>query len=303
MLKNSLLLIVILTCLSGFAQELNCRVIVNAERIQISDRSIFDEMETVFAEFMNDTKWTDDEFKTEERINCNIVINLDPENAFSDPTIGNFAASVQVVSSRPVYGSSYETIVFNFADRDWAFSYNASQPLQFNLNSYVNEITSLLSFYAYTIIGMDYDTFSELGGDPYFTKSLQIVTTAQQSNRAGWTQNNSNRNRYWLTENLLNAQMQPLRKATYEYHIKGLDLFYENPEEGRQNVFNSLKKVLNTNQARPRSILTITFMDSKSTEIAKIFSEGDLNIRKNAFNMLVNIDPTKRSTFEEMIKN
>ena len=282
------------------AQELNCRVEVNAERIQSTERSIFQDMETSFAEFLNTTKWTDDEFTQEEKINCNLIITLLPEE--SDPQAGRYAASVQVLSSRPVYNTNYQTVLFNFADRDWSFEYVASQPLQFNENAFLSNITSLLAYYAYIIIGFDYDSFSELGGDPYFQTAWQIVTNAQQSGYPGWEQFNSVRNRYWLAENLLNSQMEPIRKAYYDYHLKGLDIFYEKPEEARKSVLDGLKKVLNANQARPRSILTITFIDAKADEINKIFSEGDLSVRRNAYNILINIDPTKREKFQSMIK-
>jgi len=282
------------------AQELNCRVIVNADRVQVTERSIFKDMEISFADFMNGTKWTDDIFEPNEKINCNIIINLDPEQ--SNPASGKFGASVQILSSRPVYNTDYQSIVFNFADRDWLFEYVTSQPLIYNDNAFVNNITSLLAYYAYTIIGFDYDTFSKKGGDPYFQKSWQIVTNAQQSGYPGWEQFNSIRNRYWLIENLLNSQMLPMRESMYNYHLKGLDLFQEKPDEARAEIFNALKSVQSVNQARPRSILTISFLDAKSSELTQIYSEGDLSVRRNVYNLLINIDPTKRDTFTPMIK-
>ncbi len=300
MIKYTLCLLLLVCWILATGQELNCRVIVNDERIQTTERAIFREMEVAFSDFMNNTKWTNEEFKTHERINCNIVVNLDPES--TEPNIGKYAASVQILSSRPVYNTGYETILMNFADRDWSFEYVSSQPLQFNENTFVNNITSLLAYYAFTIIGFDYDSFSQLGGDPYFQKAAQIVTNAQQTGYPGWEQFNSIRNRYWLSENLLNSQMEPLREALFEYHLKGLDIFEENPEEARKTIFNSLKKVLNVNQARPRSILTITFIDAKSSELAQIFSEGEPSVRRNAYNLLVNIDPTRRDQFQPMIK-
>ena len=289
--------------LAGFAtraQELNCRVIVNAERIQITERSVFKDMEIAFGEFINGTKWTDDIFETHERINCNIIINLDPEQ--SDPAIGKFGASVQILSSRPVFNSDYQSVVFNFADRDWLFEYVASQPLIYNDNSFVNNITSLLSFYAFVVIGYDYDSFSKNGGDPFFQKAWQIVTNSQQSGYPGWEQFNSIRNRYWLMENILNSQMAPIREAMYSYHLNGMDIFQEKPDEARTEIFDALKKIQTVNQIRPRSILTISFLDAKSTELTKVFSDGDLSVRRNVYNLLINIDPTKREVFNPMIK-
>ena len=293
--------VLLLCSYSGLiGQELNCRVIINDDRVQTNERAIFREMETAFSEFLNNQKWTADEFTAEERINCNIILTLDPEG--TNAGTGNFSASVQILSSRPVYNSSYETILLNFADRDWNFEFVQSQPLQYNENSFVNNITSLLSYYAFMILGFDYDSFSELGGTQYFQKAAQVVTNSQQSGYQGWEQFNSIRNRYWLSENVMNNQFEPLRKALYEYHIKGLDIFQEKPEEGRKNIANSLKKVLNVNQARPRSIMTISFLDAKTNELAQIFSEGDPAIRRNTFNLLVNIDPTKREAFQSMIR-
>ncbi|MBV6646120.1 MAG: DUF4835 family protein [Cyclobacteriaceae bacterium] len=285
---------------AGKSQELNCRVIINSERIQITERSIFDEMQQAFTDFLNNQKWTENEFQDKERINCNLIINLDPEQ--SDPASGRYGASVQILSSRPVYGSDYESVLLNFADRDWVFEYLPSQPMQFNPNSFLNNITSLLAYYAYVILAFDYDSFSDLGGDPYVQKAWQVVNNAQQSGYSGWEQFNSIRNRYWLAENLLNAQMQPIRKAYYEYHRTGLDLFQEKPDEARTSIFESIKKVQNANASRPRAILTISFLDAKASELAQIFSDGNPSQRRNAYNMLTNIDPTKNDVLKPMIE-
>lgn len=284
---------------TAHSQELNCRVIINADRVQSGDPAAFKDMEIAFAEFMNNTKWTQDEFQSEERINCNILVSLAED---SDPTVGVYTASVQILSSRPVFNSNYESVVFNFADRDWTFEYNISQPIIFNQNSFIDNISSLLSYYAYVIIGMDYDSFGKLSGDEYFDIAWRIVTNAQQSGYPGWEQFNSVRNRYWLTENLINSQMAPIREASYEYHLQGLDTFWEKPDEARSTISNSIKKVLNVNQVRPRSILTISFLDAKKDELSHIFSQGDTKVRRSTYNMLINIDPTLRETIEPMIK-
>jgi len=299
MSKQILFFILTVLFISSQAQELNCRVIINSERIQTTERAVFQDMEVAFTDFMNGTKWTNDEFEDQEKINCNIVITLLPEG--TDPVSGRYSASVQVLSSRPIYNSNYETVVLNFADRDWVFDYIQSQPIQYNNNAFVSNIASLLSYYAYIIIGYDYDTFSELGGQDHFQTAFQIVVNAQQSGFPGWDQFNSVRNRYWLAENLLNNQLEPVRKAYYSYHLKGLDLFSEKPDEARENILSSLKLVLNANQVRPRSISIISFMDSKSEEINKVYSEGDLTVRRNAYNIIINIDPTKRDQFKDMI--
>ena len=281
------------------SQELNCRVIVNAEAIQSSDPSTITEMEITFSEFLNNTKWTSDLFKVEERINCNIIITLNDQ---SDPALGNYQASVQVLSSRPIYNTNHETILLNFADRDWTFEYVSSQPIIYNENSFIDNLSSLLSYYALIIIGLDYDSFGKLRGEAYFNLAWRVVTNAQNSGYNGWDQFNSIRNRYWLVENLLNAQMKPIREASYQYHLQGLDHFLETPEEARKMISESIQKILKVNQARPRSILTISFLDAKTDELSQIFSKGDPSLRKRTYNMLVNIDATKRSDFAKMIK-
>ena len=281
------------------AQELSCRVIVNAQAINSMDSRNFTEMEVAFSEFLNNTKWTSDEFKIEERINCNILLTLGGD---SDPALGNYKASVQILSSRPVFNTSHETILFNFADRDWAFEYVNSQPIIYNENSFIDNLSALLSYYALIIIGLDYDSFGKMGGDPYFNNASRIVTNAQNSGYSGWDQFNSIRNRYWLTENLLNSQMIPIREASFEYHLLGMDHFYDDPEASRKIISESIKKIMTVNQSRPRSIITITWLDAKSDELAQIFSQGNPTIRKNTYNMLVNIDPTKRENFSSMIK-
>ena len=281
------------------SQELNCRVIVNAQAIQSSDPSTITEMEVAFSEFLNNTKWTSDQFKLEERINCNIILTLNDQ---SDPTLGKYQASVQVLSSRPIYNTNHETILLNFADRDWTFEYVSSQPIIYNENSFIDNLSSLLSYYALVIIGLDYDSFGKLRGEAYFNLAWRVVTNAQNSGYNGWDQFNSIRNRYWLVENLLNAQMKPIREASYQYHLQGLDHFLETPEEARKMISESIQKILKVNQARPRSILTISFLDAKTDELSQIFSKGDLSLRKRTYNMLVNIDATKRSDFSNMIK-
>ena len=299
-MKKLLFSIFALGALFTSGQELNCRVIINAEQVQTTERSIFTDMETAFAQFMNDRKWTDDEFLPEERINCNLILTLDPNE--TQPGVGKFGAWVQILSSRPVFGTDYETVVFNFADRDWVFEYFQSQPLQFNDNAFLNNITSLLAFYAYVIIGMDYDTFSELGGTRYFQDANQVVINAQQSGYPGWQQFNSIRNRYWLMENLLSTTFEPVRKGYYNYHLKGLDIFLDQPDEARTNVLTGLKGLQNANKSRPSAILIVSFLDAKAEEVTQIFNEGNPAIQRQAYEILTSLDPSRSDTFKSIIE-
>ncbi len=281
----------------SFSQELNCRVIVNAQQVQTTERAVFAEMETEFAQFLNTTKWTNDSFEEEEVISCNLVITISEM-----PSIGVFRASVQVLSSRPVYGSSYESVILNFADRDWDFEYVQSQPLRFNENTFTSNITSMLAYYAYMIIGFDYDTFSELGGTPHFENAFKIVNNAQQTNYTGWQQFNSVRNRYWLVENLQNPQLEPIRKALYNYHRNALDIITDDRQKAEKTILEALSGIQRANRARPRSILTISFMDAKSGELQQLFSESNLATRRQAYNLLSNIDPSRTDEYKSLIE-
>jgi len=296
-MKFFISLVFTICSLISYSQELNCRVVINHQQISISDPSIFDEMETDITEFLNNRKWTNDEFQLEERINCNFLITLTDMS-----TIGSFGATVQVISSRPIYGTEYETVLLNFADRDWSFSYIQSKPMQYTENSFTDNLSSLLAYYAYVIIGMDYDSFSELGGSQFYEEALDIVNNAQQSSFPGWQQLGSNRNRYWLIENLQNTSLRPIRRAFYSYHRLGLDVFQEKPDETRNVIAKSLQNIQLANRARPRSILTISFMDAKASEIARIYSDGSPTVRKKAYNIVTSIDPSKTDTFKPMIE-
>lgn len=280
------------------AQELNCKVTVNAQQVQTTERRVFTDMELAFSQFLNGRKWTNDAFRQEERINCNIIINIEEM-----PSVGNFKAAVQVLSARPVYNTAYETLLFNFADRDWQFDYTESQPLQFNENAYNSNITSMLAYYAYIILGMDYDSFSRLGGTPYFERAWQVVNNAQQSGMIGWDQFGNNRNRYWLTENLLNAAMVPLRESYYDYHLKGMDIFQEKPDEARASILETLKKVQQVKAIRPNSIYPISFMDAKLDELVNVYSRGDAGIRRQAYDILSKLDPGETDKLQAILKN
>jgi hypothetical protein len=296
-MRSILLLILITAILRSQAQELNCKVTVNAEQIQTSDRAVFKDMELSFANFLNTRKWTNDSYKNHEKINCSIFINISKMHS-----IGNFSANVQITAARPVYNSNYETVLFNFADREWDFEYIESLPLEYNDNSYITNLTSMLAFYAYIILGMDYDSFSELGGTPYFQKALAVVNNAQSSARPGWQSLGSNRNRYGLIESINNPQMLELRKNTYRYHRLGLDIFEKSPEQSRQVVLNALKSVKQAWTVFPNSIFIISFFDTKSAELVNLFSDANLNIKREAYDLLTSLDP-KRNIYEKIMSN
>lgn len=298
-MRNLVTLLFFILSFSVTAQELNALVTINVgPKIQTTDRNVFRDMKTAIQQFLNTRKWTNDAFQTHEKINCSVLININEM-----PSIGIFSASVQVQSARPIYNSNYTSLLLNFADRDWEFEYIESQPLEYNDNTYLNNLTSMLAFYAYLVIGMDYDSFSELGGTPYFQKALNVVNNSQSSNRPGWQSLSGNRNRYWITENLLNPQMADLRKTLYSYHRLGLDTFEKTPDQSREIILKGLKDVKRIRDINPNAILVISFFDAKSKELANIFSTGAITIRREAYDLIVSMDPSNRSNYEKIIKN
>ncbi|WKN31977.1 DUF4835 family protein [Porifericola rhodea] len=282
------------------AQELNANVVVNYQNVQTTETRVFEDMQNAFRQFLNNRKWTDDSFAPEERINCNFVINIEQM-----PSVGNFEATVQIQSSRPIYGTNYESLMLNFADRDWQFQYTESQPLEFNPNNFTTNISSLLAFYANIILGLDYDSFSELGGQQYFETAQLIVSNAQQQGGQGWNQFGSSRrrNRYWLAENFINPQMTPVRRGIYQYHRLGLDTFMEDEEESRKNMLSALNEMQEVSKIFPQSILLVSFFDAKNDEIISTYSKGDTQVRRDAYNALVEINPTLVEDYSPIINN
>jgi len=293
----SFLLFFLFTVLLCRAQELNVKVTINADQVQTTDRAVFKDMERAFANFMNSRKWSNDTYKNYEKINCRIFINISKM-----PSIGNFTASAQVTVARPVFNTSYETVLFNFADREFEFEYIESQPMDYNDNTYFNNLTSMLAFYSYIVLGMDYDSFSDMGGNTYFQKALTVVNNAQGSNRPGWDALGSTRSRYALIESLNNPQMAEVRKGTYKYHRLALDTFDKTPDDSRTIILDVLKSVKKAWTINPNSILVIAFFDSKATELANLFAEGNLSVRREAYDLLTQLDP-KRNIYQKIVAN
>ncbi len=298
--NRSILLTAILSLahLLTYGQELNCQVIINSDRVQTTEKRIFRDMEVAFTQFMNNTHWTNDVFLPQERINCNLNITIERQ-----PSIGSFNATVQVQSVRPIYDTNYESLILNFADRDWQFEYTEAMPLEYNENTFNNNLVSMLSFYAYIILGMDYDSFGKLDGDPFFTIAQNIVTLAQPSNRVGWQAFENNRNRYWLSENLNNQQMESIREGIYTYHRQGLDRFITDPDKARNQILEVLKNIQEIKNIQPNAILIISFFDAKTDEIIKIFSEGNMQVRRQAYDILAETDPTQTEKYKSIIEN
>lgn len=250
------------------AQELNCSVKINFDRITNTNTQIFKTLERSLTDFVNKTKWTNQTFKENERIECTMFINVSGYGS------DQFAASIQVQSSRPIFNSSYSSPVLNFNDKDFGFRYVEFENLIYNPNSYDSNLISVIAFYSYMIMGMDADTFSPKGGDPYYELAQNVAVLAQQSGQKGWNQADGNQSRYFLISDMKSNTFEPYRTALYEYHSKGMDLMSENPKEAKENIKNSVKTLTEIYNIRPNALLTRVFFDAKSDELVSVFTGG-----------------------------
>ena len=220
------------------AQELNCQVQVIAPTLQSNpaNQEIIESLQSSIFEFVNNTKWTTDNFKMEERIECSILLNIQDKISSDE-----FRGSIQVSSSRPIFNSSYKSRLFNYNDPNLQFKYLRNTAIIFKPDNHFDNLADVLAFYVYMILGYDYDSFSLEGGTPYFNKAMQIVSNCQNAPESGWKPNESNRNRYWLIQNATQALFKPLRQCYYDFHLKGFDLAYSKRDESLNKMFQSLK--------------------------------------------------------------
>ena len=249
------------------AQQLNCTVTVNAQKMGNPNQQIYKTLETSLNEFVNKTDWTEQNYKQQEKINCSMYITLMSHSS------DQFTATIQVQSSRPVFNSSYETPVLNINDKDFGFNYTEFENLVFNVNSFQSNLISMISFYSYMIIGMDRETFEFKSGDPYFQTAQTIATVAQQSSYKGWSQLDGNQNRYFLINDLLSPTYTEIRKTIFEYH-QGLDLMTENSKSAKEKIKTALMSLNKLYNSKPNAYLTRVFFDAKSDEVTSIFSGG-----------------------------
>ena len=246
---------------------------------------------------MNGTKWTKDKFTMEERINCSVQLQIT-----NIPTMGTFSGSIQVLMSRPSFNSSYNSLVFNFLDENVVFSYSRNTPLYYAKNSFRDNLSSILSFYALFMIGMDYDSFSPNAGTPFFTEAQQIVSNAQPSGAAGWKASETGkRNRYWLVDNVLQQLFQPLRDCNYSYHRKGIDKLYEDKEKGIKEIYKALLKLKPVVQTRPNTVNIINFVYCKIDELKSLLADSDTKQKTDFVNLLKRLDPGNSSRFQSIL--
>jgi hypothetical protein len=283
---------------AAMAQDLNARVQVVAPKIQSTNKRVFQALETAMKDFLNGRKWSADNILPQERIDCNFILNITTWDGSS-----NFSGELQVQSSRPVFNSTYTSTLLNTLDKDIDISYTEGQTVDFTDQSYISNLSSIMAFYAYIIVGMDYDTFSRFGGTAYFASAQSVVNNAQNGGGKGWKAFDSNTNRYWLCENLNNKLYQPLRNFMYEYHRNGLDVMADNAGRGRKAITELLPILSQIDRQRLGAMFPLVFFTSKSDEFVSVFGKADSQARLQAMNTLSQADPANGLKYQALQKN
>lgn len=295
-MKRCLLIVALLfACALAKAQDLNARVKILAPKIQVSNKRIFTTLETAMKDFLNGRKWAADVINPNERINCNFVLNITNWDGGS-----NFSCEMQVQSSRPVFNASYTTTLLNINDKDVDFTYTEGQTIDYSDQNFQNNLSSVMAFYAYIIVGMDYDSFSRYGGSPYFAQAQTVVQNAQTASFKGWKAFDSNLNRYWLSENLNNKLYNNLRSFIYDYHRNGLDLMADNATNARKAIANLLPQLTQVDRKRIGSYLPLAFFTAKDDEFVSIFSKSVGPEKAEARNNLLLADPSNGNKYDTL---
>jgi hypothetical protein len=267
-MRNIFLIFLLVNVLFIQAQELNCTVTVIAQQTGNDNNVVFQTLERQLNEFINNTKWTEKSFSQEERINCSMVINVNQYNNDA------FSATLQVSSSRPVFGSSYSTPVYNYNDKTFNFQYLEFQNLVYNPIQFESNLISVLSFHVYMILGFDADTFELNGGTEYFKQAQVIATYSQQLNGQGWKLEDGLQSRFALIDNLMSPTFDEMRSSMYHYHRNGLDVMSEDVKKGKEAITEAISELNKIHSRRPNSFLMRVFFDAKSDEIMDILSGG-----------------------------
>ena len=304
MLKRAGLFFILIFWL-GFAesQEIQARLTVMAGKISTQvNRNVFQTLQTSLTNFINNRKWTTDAFQANEKIQCNFLLNIEQE-------LGNnmYKAKLTVQAARPVHSTTYDSPIINFLDDDVVFRYQEFQPIEFNENRVQGNdpvaanLPAVLAYYVNIILGFDYGSFSLRGGDAYFKKAWNIVNNAPESRDiTGWKSFENIRNRYWLAENLNNNRFALLHDALYAYYRSGMDLFYENENEGRNGIINSLNFLNTLNTDNPNSMIMQFFFQGKSSELVKVFSRANNDLKTRARDILTKLDITNTAAYKEL---
>lgn len=299
------LLCVIVGTLS--AQEIRCTVDVNSAQVEGSSKEMFDNLKTSVRDFINTSRWTNLTFQENERIECSMSIIVKKVT-----TEGLLSCEMQLTSHRPVYGTSYSTPLINFRDEEFNFQYQQFDRLEYQQNTFTTNLTAMLAYYCYLIIGYDLDSYARLGGQPCFEQCEQIVNAAQsagleESEIKGWTTfvhgANGNRNRYALINNLMDEAFSGYRNFFYEYHRLGLDEMAQSTANARAKIASGLPILKDAYRARPATYVVNTFLDAKADELVNIFQGGTADEKKNVYQLLMDIDPTRQNTYDRINEN
>mgnify|MGYP001375261748 FL=1 len=292
-MRKAFLFFLMYISLGADAQEIFCNVQVNSSQIQTSDRKVFQTLQTAIYEFVNNTKWTSASIKNEERIECTFLIQV-KERVSND----EYKASIQVQSTRPIYGTSYKSTMLNYLDNNFRFRYLEYQSLEFNENAHISNLTSVLAYYVYMVLGLDFDTFSEYGGAPYYIKAQNIVNKAQNAREIGWKAFESDKNRYWLVHDLLDTRYEKIHNCYYRYHRLGMDLMSDKADDGRYEITEALHELRSIYQNNPSAFILKIFFDAKADEITKIYSEAFPNEQARVIKLLTEIDPANSTKYQ-----
>ena len=303
--RFSICLLFIVFFLHSQAQELQAKVSVIATRVPNTvDKKIFLTLQTQLNNFLNNRKWTKDVFQTQEKIECNFLLNID---RLVETNI--YKATLTIQAARPVYSSAYQTPLINYQDADVTFRYVEYQPVEFNENriqgtdAMAGNLTATFAFYVYTILGLDYDSFSPKSGDPHFQKAQNIVNNAPEGRDiTGWKAFDGLRNRYWLNENIMNNRYNTLHDVIYNYYREGLDNMYEKDEAGRDQILSALTQLQTINQDNPNIMFVQFFMQGKSQELIKIFKKGSPLQKSRAVELLQKLDVANSANYKQEIK-
>jgi Domain of unknown function (DUF4835) len=286
MMRKIFSLILICFFVTIQAQELNCKVVVNYDKITNANNQIFKSLETALNEFVNKTAWTEKTYKDNEKISCTMFITL---NSYES---NNFEASIQVQASRPIYNSSFSSSIININDKDFNFQYIEFQNLFYSPSSYDSNLVSTIAFYSYIILGVDAETFKLDSGANYFQSAQEIVSLAASTGGKGWSQTDKTQNRYYLINDLMSTTFKPYREAMFQYHFNGLDNMNKDLKSSKEAIINSINTLSTLHEAKPNAYLTRIFFDAKSDEIVSIFSGGpSINI-DGLVDKLSRISPT-----------
>lgn len=281
------------------AQELKCNISINSEQVQGSNKAVFTTLQQSMEEFVNTQRWTNMTFQEKERIECSMMIVV---KSVQD---NMFVCEFTCQSRRPVFGTTYTTPTLNIKDANFTFTYQEYDRMEFQTNTFTSNLTALVAYYCYLIIGHDMDSFAKLGGTPYFQVCEDIVTSAQSASldnaeMVGWKAFESNRNRYALTNNLMDEAFKKYRAYYYDYHRHGLDEMVNNVANGRARIAKDIKVLKEAYNARPATYLVGTFLDAKSDELVNIFKSGTADEKKMVYELLMDIDPTRQDTYENI---